>query len=49
MGALLLTAADAVARTEPMLTNLPVGVVTLILGGAYLVWLLISMSRRRTA
>ncbi|WP_146339947.1 iron chelate uptake ABC transporter family permease subunit [Nesterenkonia sp. NBAIMH1] len=49
MGALLLTAADAVARTEPMPANLPVGVVTLILGGVYLVWLLISMSRRRMA
>lgn len=49
MGALLLTAADAVARSPLMPASLPVGVVTLILGGAYLVWLLISMSRRRTA
>ncbi|GAB3848064.1 iron-enterobactin ABC transporter permease [Nesterenkonia populi] len=49
MGAALLTAADAVARSPLMPASLPVGVVTLILGGAYLVWLLISMSRRRAA
>ncbi|WP_328842447.1 FecCD family ABC transporter permease [Nakamurella leprariae] len=44
-GALLLAASDLVARTVIAPTQLPVGVVTLCLGGAYLVWLL-ATSRR---
>lgn len=49
MGALLLTASDALARAEFLPASLPVGVITLILGGGYLVWLLISLSRSRKA
>ncbi|WP_223881100.1 FecCD family ABC transporter permease [Nesterenkonia ebinurensis] len=47
MGALLLTASDAIARAETMPVSLPVGVVTLVLGGAYLVWLLVVMGRSK--
>lgn len=48
MGGLLLTASDLIARAEAMPVQLPVGVITLCLGGAYLVWLLIGIGRRRT-
>lgn len=47
MGAGLLTAADAISRAEIVPVSLPVGVVTLVLGGAYLVWLLVAMGRCR--
>ncbi|WP_022872160.1 FecCD family ABC transporter permease [Nesterenkonia alba] len=47
MGAVLLTISDAVARASAMPVNLPVGVITLILGGAYLVWLLISLGQKK--
>ena len=40
MGAVLLCAADLVARLLPLPGQLPVGVVTGGLGGGYLVWLL---------
>ncbi|MDO5493008.1 MAG: iron chelate uptake ABC transporter family permease subunit [Nesterenkonia sp.] len=46
MGAALLTGADLLARWEAVPADLPVGVVTLCLGGAYLVWLLTTMGRR---
>lgn len=46
MGAALLTGADLLARWEAIPADLPVGVVTLCLGGAYLVWLLTTMGRR---
>ncbi|UED86203.1 FecCD family ABC transporter permease [Streptomyces profundus] len=49
MGALLLTCGDLIARTVIAPSQLPVGVVTVCLGGAYLVWLLWSSSRRGTA
>lgn len=49
MGALLLTTSDAIARAAIIPVSLPVGVVTLILGGGYLVWLLLSMGRSRKA
>ncbi|QAB17712.1 iron-enterobactin ABC transporter permease [Leucobacter muris] len=45
-GALLLTASDLVARTIIAPEQLPVGVVTLSVGGAYLVWLLASFGRK---
>ena len=45
-GALLLLASDMVARTVLAPTQLPVGVVTLCVGGAYLVWLLASQGKR---
>lgn len=45
VGALLLVAADVIAQhTFP--SQVPVGVVTVVLGGLYLVWLLIHESRR---
>ncbi len=45
-GALLLVASDLIARTVIAPAALPVGVVTLCLGGAYLVWLLATSGRR---
>lgn len=48
MGAALLTGADLLARSDVVPADLPVGVVTLCLGGAYLVWLLTTMGRNRT-
>lgn len=45
-GALLLTLSDLAARTIIAPAQLPVGVVTLCLGGAYLVWLLASFGRK---
>ncbi len=46
MGALLLSASDLVAQRLLAPTQLPVGVVTVVLGGAYLVWLLVREARR---
>lgn len=46
MGALLLAAADYIAQ-HFMPSALPVGVVTVVIGGGYLVWLLIHENRRR--
>jgi iron complex transport system permease protein len=46
LGALLLLASDMVARTVLAPTQLPVRVVTLCVGGAYLVWLLASQGKR---
>lgn len=43
MGAPLLATADAVAISM----QLPVGVITVSIGGSYLLWLLISEYRRR--
>ncbi|NYI97622.1 iron complex transport system permease protein [Streptomonospora nanhaiensis] len=40
MGALLLSAADLVAQRALAPTQLPVGVVTAVIGGSYLVWVL---------
>jgi iron complex transport system permease protein len=45
MGAALLVVADVIARAAIAPQELPVGVVTAVLGGAYLVWLL----KQRTA
>lgn len=45
-GALLLAAADVVAQ-HALPIALPVGVVTVVVGGAYLVWLIIHEVRRR--
>ena len=45
MGALLLTASDLLARSPVLPMQPPVGVVTLCLGGAYLVWLLTGIGR----
>lgn len=45
-GALLLCAADYSAQ-HLLPTALPVGIVTIVFGGGYLVWLLISEARRR--
>ncbi|WP_449277470.1 FecCD family ABC transporter permease [Leucobacter sp. GX24907] len=46
-GALLLVLSDLVARTVIAPAQLPVGVVTLCVGGAYLVWLLAAFGRSR--
>lgn len=50
MGSLMLVTSDLIARTVVDGPGLPVGVVTLCVGGAYLIWLLLGLgSRRRTA
>ena len=46
MGALILVAADVVAQ-HLLPTVLPVGVVTVVVGGTYLVWLIIREERNR--
>lgn len=45
-GALLLAGADITAQ-HLLPVTLPVGVVTVVVGGAYLVWLIIREVRRR--
>lgn len=47
MGALLLVASDFVAQRLFAPTQLPVGVITVCVGGAYLIWLLVKEGRRR--
>lgn len=47
MGAFLLLASDYVAQRAFAPTQLPVGVVTVSIGGAYLVWLLVREARRQ--
>lgn len=44
-GALLLVSCDAIALNVPP-QALPVGLMTIVLGGAYLVWLLVAQSRK---
>ena len=46
VGALVLLASDIVAQ-HALPTAIPVGLVTVVIGGAYLVWLLIHEARRR--
>jgi len=46
-GGLLLLASDLVAQRAFAPTQLPVGVMTVIVGGAYFVWLLVREGRRR--
>jgi iron complex transport system permease protein len=47
MGALLLCAADYLAQRAFAPTQLPVGIVTVSLGGLYFVWLLLREARRQ--
>ncbi|ALJ18563.1 FecCD family ABC transporter permease [Microbacterium sp. No. 7] len=47
MGALLLAASDFAAQRLFAPTQLPVGIVTVAVGGLYLIWLLIREGRRR--
>jgi iron complex transport system permease protein len=47
MGAALLAASDLVAQRAFAPTQLPVGVVTVSIGGCYLVWLLVREARRQ--
>lgn len=47
MGSFLLVASDLVAQRLFAPAQLPVGVITVCLGGGYLIWLLISEARRR--
>jgi iron complex transport system permease protein len=46
VGALLLVCADFIAQRAFAPTQLPVGLVTVSLGGVYLVWLLLREARR---
>ncbi len=46
MGALMLAAADVISQ-HLLPVILPVGVITLVLGGSYLVWLIVREVRRR--
>jgi iron complex transport system permease protein len=46
IGALLLTAADLVARTAPLGRTLPIGVVTALLGAPFFLWLVAHMRWR---
>ena len=46
VGALLLVAADLIAQHALGETQLPVGVVTVCIGGIYLIWLLIQEARK---
>ncbi len=45
VGALLLCASDFVAQ-HVLPTPMPVGIVTVVIGGAYLIWLLVAEARR---
>lgn len=47
VGALLLISSDVLAQRLFAPTQIPVGIVTVCLGGVYLVWLLIQEARRR--
>ena len=47
MGALLLAVADFVAQRAFAPTQIPVGIVTVSLGGIYFVWLLLREARRQ--
>ena len=47
MGALLLAAADYLAQRAFAPTQIPVGIVTVSLGGVYFVWLLLREARRQ--
>jgi iron complex transport system permease protein len=47
MGAALMLASDVVAQRLLAPTQLPVGIVTVCIGGLYLVWLLIAQTRRQ--
>lgn len=49
LGALLLVTSDLISRTIVAPTQLPVGTVTVVVGGCYLVWLLINQSRKNRA
>lgn len=49
VGALIVVAADLAARTVLSPTELPVGVVTAVVGAPYLLWLLARANRRETA
>ena len=49
IGAVVLAAADLVAQHAPLLPQLPVGVVTGVVGAPYLLWLLVRAGRAGTA
>jgi len=46
LGAALLAVSDLVARTVIAPAQLPAGVVTVVVGGSYLVWLLLAQARK---
>lgn len=45
-GALLLTSADLIARTAVPLADLPIGMITALVGGPFFLWLLVRTRRR---
>jgi iron complex transport system permease protein len=49
LGAVLLVAADTAARTLLAATEIPVGILTVTLGGPYFLWLLKTRGRRMAA
>lgn len=49
VGAVVLSASDLVAQHAPLLPQLPVGVVTGVVGAPYLLWLLVRAGRNGTA
>ncbi|GAA1822718.1 FecCD family ABC transporter permease [Nesterenkonia flava] len=49
MGAVLLSVSDLITRLDLLPVQPPVGVVTLSLGGAYLIWLLIGFGRKKAS
>jgi iron complex transport system permease protein len=46
-GALVVLLADLIGRTVAAPLELPVGIVTAVIGGPYLLWLLLSTRTRR--
>jgi len=48
LGACLLTAADLLARTLVMPAELPIGIITAIIGSPFFIWLIINVKKIRT-
>ncbi len=46
-GAILLTVADMIARTIVSPTELPIGIITALMGTPFFIWLLVSAKRKR--
>lgn len=48
LGAVLLTASDLLARTIVMPAELPIGIITAIIGAPFFIWLIINVKKIRT-
>lgn len=48
LGAMLLTGADLLARTIVMPAELPIGIITAIIGSPFFIWLIINVKKIRT-